>query len=241
VARIRSIKPEFWTSEQVADCSPTARLLFIGMWSFCDDYGIHPASAKRLKMEVFPADSFTLDQVEGWVDELRNAGLITEYTAEGSEYWAVTGWKHQKIEKKQQKYPSPVQASVNEQSPTNRRPIADSSAPERIGEERKGEESKGEERRETASLIDSIAKNKKMPSGEANFEDKATRKARWQQKITDEILRTERPKRAELIIAAYARKEPWAVQEFESVDKRIKVRRESFGAVGPPNGQRVTV
>ena len=32
-----------------------ARLLFIGLWTFCDDRGVHPASAKRIKMEIFPA------------------------------------------------------------------------------------------------------------------------------------------------------------------------------------------
>ncbi len=44
MARIRSIKTEFWTAEQVMECSPIARLLFIGMWNFCDDGGNHPAT-----------------------------------------------------------------------------------------------------------------------------------------------------------------------------------------------------
>ena len=48
MARIRSIKPQFWTSEQIADCSSNARLLFIGLWNFCDDCGVHPASPARL-------------------------------------------------------------------------------------------------------------------------------------------------------------------------------------------------
>ena len=48
MARIRTVKPEFWTSEQVAECTPIARLAFIGIWNFCDDNGIHPASIKRL-------------------------------------------------------------------------------------------------------------------------------------------------------------------------------------------------
>lgn len=34
MARIRTIKPEFWTSEQVMGCAPLARLLFIGLWNF---------------------------------------------------------------------------------------------------------------------------------------------------------------------------------------------------------------
>jgi hypothetical protein len=50
MARIRTVKPEFWTSEQVMNCSRDARLLFIGMWNFCDDGGNHPASAKTLKV-----------------------------------------------------------------------------------------------------------------------------------------------------------------------------------------------
>ena len=70
MARIRSIKPQFWTSEQIAECSPNARLAFIGMWCFCDDYGIHPASPARLKMEVFPADGIGREEVAGLVDEL---------------------------------------------------------------------------------------------------------------------------------------------------------------------------
>jgi len=34
MARIRTIKPEFWTAEQVMELSRDARLLFIGMWNF---------------------------------------------------------------------------------------------------------------------------------------------------------------------------------------------------------------
>ena len=79
MARIRSIKPEFWTSEQIAECSPNTRLLFIGMWSFCDDYGVHPASCARLKMEVFPADAIGSAEIRRMIDELTSNGLIAEY------------------------------------------------------------------------------------------------------------------------------------------------------------------
>jgi hypothetical protein len=152
MARIRSIKPEFWTSEQVADCSPTARLLFIGLWSFCDDQGVHPASAKRIKMEVFPADSFTIEQMDGFIAELLNAGLLTKFTAEGDDFFAVTGWKHQKIEKPTNKYPAPPsRKTIADHSPTTSREVAEPSPPERKGEERKGEEKK-DNRAANASL-----------------------------------------------------------------------------------------
>lgn len=59
MARIRTIKPEFWTSEQVMNCSRDARLLFIGLWNFCDDYGRHPANSKQLKALIFPDDNLS--------------------------------------------------------------------------------------------------------------------------------------------------------------------------------------
>jgi len=97
MARIRSIKPEFWSSEQVTECSVNARLMFIGMWNFCDDAGRKVSSLKRIKMEIFPGDAFSLKDIRKWMDELISHQLVIEYESEGVVYWAVTGWKHQKI------------------------------------------------------------------------------------------------------------------------------------------------
>ncbi|MBF0186191.1 MAG: hypothetical protein HQM06_17625 [Magnetococcales bacterium] len=107
VARIRTIKPEFWTSEQVVECSVAARLLFIGLWNFCDDGGIHPASAKRLKMEVYPSDDFTVQDVSTMVQELIDHGLLAEYMVDDQPYWRVTGWHHQRIDQPNFKFPLP--------------------------------------------------------------------------------------------------------------------------------------
>ena len=106
MGRIRTIKPEFWVSEQIVECSPNARLLFIGMWNFCDDGGNHPASPKSLKMQVFPGDDFTVQYISDLVSELENQGLIIDYQAnDGKMYWHVTGWHHQKIDRPSFKYP----------------------------------------------------------------------------------------------------------------------------------------
>lgn len=106
MARIRSIKPEFWTSEQVMELSRDARLLFIGLWTFCDDGGNHPASAKTLKAEVFPGDDdATVSRVMQWIDEMIEAQLVTEYEVEGKEFWHVTGWHHQRIDQPTLRHP----------------------------------------------------------------------------------------------------------------------------------------
>jgi hypothetical protein len=108
IARIRSIKPEFWVSEQIAECSTNARLTFIGLSNFCDDHGVHPAKPKTLKAELYPMDDFSSADVAGWMAELTRVGLVAEFESEGEQFWHVTGLdKHQKIDRPSFKYPSP--------------------------------------------------------------------------------------------------------------------------------------
>jgi hypothetical protein len=108
MARIRTIKPEFWTSAQVLECSTNARLLFIGLWNFADDQGRHPDNAKQCKAEVFPADEFSLADIQGMLDELSENNLIARYVHDGKGYFYIPGWYHQRIDKPQKpKYPDP--------------------------------------------------------------------------------------------------------------------------------------
>lgn len=116
--RIRTIKPEFWTSEQVVECSRDARLLFIGLWNFCDDHGRHKFSPRSIKAEIFPADDISSANVLELLRELSRNGLIRFYTVDDVEYLYVTGWHHQRIDKRQPaKYPEPP-APDNEHSTT---------------------------------------------------------------------------------------------------------------------------
>ena len=136
MARIRSIKPEFWVSEQIAECSTNARLLFVGLWTFCDDSGVHPAKPATLKAEVFPFDSFSKDQMKEWIEELLKAGLVAEFAHKGEVYWHVTGWnRHQKIDKPSRKHPLPT----DEDSESIRRTFDESSGTESSRVDRSGD------------------------------------------------------------------------------------------------------
>jgi len=136
MARIRTIKPEFWTSAQVLECSTNARLLFLGLLNFCDDAGRHPDSAKQIKAEVFPADDFTGEDILGMISELSANGLIRLYTAEGKGYFEVTGWHHQRIDKPQDpKYPPPGEYHSEN--------VPRTILPDRKGKDRKGKEGIG--------------------------------------------------------------------------------------------------
>ena len=138
MSRIRTVKPEFWTSEQVVECSPTARLMFIGLWNFCDDHGVHPYSLKTIKMEIFPGDEVKISDIENWLNELIRHELLKSYHVDDKQYLIVTGWHHQKIEKPNFKYPLPE--NFDDHSTTVQQPIDDHSTPESSLKESKGKE-----------------------------------------------------------------------------------------------------
>lgn len=95
MARIRTVKPEFWTDEKVVECSIPARLLFIGLFNFANDMGCLERSPKRLKMQIFPADMIDCEPLIG---ELITHGLLTEYSVNDVSYLQIKGFlKHQKI------------------------------------------------------------------------------------------------------------------------------------------------
>jgi hypothetical protein len=97
MARIRTIKPEFWTDERVGECSVSARLLLIASLNFADDYGGLDRSAKQLKAQAFPYDAIDCEPL---VLELVGVGLLIEYEVANRKYLHIKGFrKHQKVEK----------------------------------------------------------------------------------------------------------------------------------------------
>ena len=56
MARIRSLKPEFWDSPSTSSAPLPARLLFLAMWNWADDSGRGTAGLKELEAFAFPND-----------------------------------------------------------------------------------------------------------------------------------------------------------------------------------------
>lgn len=54
MARIRTIKPEFWKNEEIAEISSDAVLLAIGLLNYADDEGYFNANPALIKAEIFP-------------------------------------------------------------------------------------------------------------------------------------------------------------------------------------------
>lgn len=100
------MKPEFWTDETLAECSTSARLLFIATWNFADDHGNLERSARQLKAQAFPYDSIDCEPL---VVELLKVGVLVEYDVDGKKYLHIKGFsRHQKVEKPAKpRYPFP--------------------------------------------------------------------------------------------------------------------------------------
>ena len=129
MTRIRTIKPEFWDSPSTAQAGPWARLLYIALWNWADDFGRGTANLKELEGFAFPNDSTFTDrsgntvQFRDVVAEVAECFGVVFYTVDERPYFEIPGWdRHQRNERraKASKYPSPqVRAGVAE-IPCNR-------------------------------------------------------------------------------------------------------------------------
>jgi len=94
------IDPKFWADDKMMSLTTRHRLLFIGIWNFSDDGGIHKNSNNMLKAEVFPCDDIIVEEVGKLKDELIELELIIPFQSNGIELFYVKNWKiYQSIQK----------------------------------------------------------------------------------------------------------------------------------------------
>jgi hypothetical protein len=120
MARIRTIKPEFFTSEDIVELSPFARLLYIATWCEADREGRLNWKPKTFKIRYFPADSI---DVEALCTELTQKRLVVLY-GDGFAY-IPSFLKHQHVNPREAKSDllAPFEANVeaNEAKSTHSR------------------------------------------------------------------------------------------------------------------------
>lgn len=93
MARIRYIKPGFFTNEALADCQPLARLLFSGLWVIADREGRLEDRPRKIKIEILPYDDCDISAL---ITELETARLLTRYEVGGNRFIQITNFvKHQ--------------------------------------------------------------------------------------------------------------------------------------------------
>lgn len=97
MARIRTIKPEFFKHEALFDAEAETglplRLAFAGLWTQCDREGRFVWRPRQLKTDVLPYDDIDFSRV---LDALATRGFVVRYTSAGVDYGYIPSWhKHQ--------------------------------------------------------------------------------------------------------------------------------------------------
>lgn len=148
MARIRTIKPDFFTSDDICALSPHARLLYIGLWCEADREGRLMWTPNAFKRRYLPDDKCDIDKV---CAELAARDLVRVYGEQGEFAYIPTFLDHQK--------PNPREAQSTLPNPDLYESYLDlhASNPEllaQVGREGKGKEGKG---RDSASGREEIS------------------------------------------------------------------------------------
>jgi hypothetical protein len=95
VARIRTIKPEFFTSEDIVCMSPLARLFYVSLWCESDREGRMEWKPVTFKMRYLPGDQCDISDL---AKELTARGLLVLYQVGDKCYAEIPTFnKHQVI------------------------------------------------------------------------------------------------------------------------------------------------
>lgn len=96
MARIRTVKPEFFQDEALASCTPHARLLAIALLQICDAKGIFRYVPMQIHAHAFPWEASV--NSPALLRELEGVGYVKFYAVDGKQFGIVPGFlKHQRL------------------------------------------------------------------------------------------------------------------------------------------------
>ncbi len=147
MSRIRTIKPDFFLDDGLAELPPLTRLLFIGLWTLADCKGRLEDRPKKIRAQLHPYDDGDTDAM---LQALHDTRFIQRYEVDGKRYLAIrTFEKHQRLTGKEAEAESniPAPATENQQviGETSGKDFSFTNVQEGKGKEgnRKGREEEG--------------------------------------------------------------------------------------------------
>ena len=101
MARIRTIKPQFWINEELGTIPRDARLLYIGLWNIADDRGVFQWRPGQILIQLFPYDrELSPANIEEWLLKLERINDIVKFEEDGKAFGYIPNFiKHQDIKK----------------------------------------------------------------------------------------------------------------------------------------------
>lgn len=134
MARIRSIKPEFWDDRKLAKrACRDARLLYIALWNLADEHGRVNGDPQWIKGQVFSYDDdLDASAITKLLEELEAPalGAVVAYEVDGDPYLFLPKLaKHQRLEPEKVKSRLPAPPDPSGPRPDGSPPRAVSSEP----------------------------------------------------------------------------------------------------------------
>jgi hypothetical protein len=169
MARIRSIKPEFFRHEALyeaeRDTGLPLRIAYSGLWTAADREGRFRWSPRQLKLDCLPYDDVDFSRV---LDALTTRGFIVRYAVEGKEYGCIPSWKsHQVINNREKASDLPA---FNENNALTREPRVDDAPPTPL-EQTQGEGKGKEGEREGKGIVSRSVADATRPAEDSKFEE----------------------------------------------------------------------
>lgn len=135
MARIRTIKPEFWKHEELSSLPEAVHMLAAALLNYCDDEGYFNANPKLVKAECSPLREPSVSTHDA-LTQLANIGYLRlGVGSDGKQYGQVVNFEaHQRINRKTESKIKNIEI-VWERSVSPHTQLSESSHPERKGKE----------------------------------------------------------------------------------------------------------
>lgn len=211
MARIRSIKPEFFRHEGLYDLERETglplRVAFAGLWTACDKAGRFVWKPRSLKLDCLPHDDVDFSRV---LDALATRGFVRKYTVGGVDYGCVPSWSDHQVpnnKEKESEIPQPPE-SDGKSTPLTRGERVDDASGTPLGKDRV--EREGEQGKEGKG--DGSAAGAPATKGEGLFGDDPDRKTKIARPLPEGWKPTEKL-------------ELWAKEKHPLVDVSVETER----------------
>jgi len=143
MARIRTVKPDFWKHEELSELAPEVHMLAAALLNYADDEGYFRANPKLVKAECCPLREDSVSVHEA-LKQLANIGYVRLFTgSDQKEYGKVVNFaEHQRINRPT---PSKIKEldALSEDSVSDHGAVTDDSPPEGKGKEQGRERNNG--------------------------------------------------------------------------------------------------
>lgn len=118
--KIRSVHPGFFSDPTLAKLTPHARILYVGLWCYCDDDGRGEWLPKHIDGALFPHEAV---HIHGLLGELERVGKLIRYEVAGRQYFVLPAfgrWQHPKYKRTSNVPPPPtgLVPDLEQDSPT---------------------------------------------------------------------------------------------------------------------------